>query len=284
MARHFKYVQFIDQMNYSITFACYNQIDYTKKCISSMTDAGIPLDRLAIVDNASSDETWSYLQSLQLGAAIRNADNLGCGVAWNQGALALQSEWTIIMNNDVIVSPRWLDGLIGTAEKNNLDIISPAMIEGPLNYDFLDFAEKSSVNARNVLRAGWAHAVCLAVHKRVWKEVGYFRATPKLLGYEDTIFFHEARLAGMSVGTTGASWLHHYGSITQSAMKRERGLQTSDDLGYRYNHRLLHQSWFNRKMDKVRLNRQLRAWSASEQASLGHSLWGNSSGSVLTWN
>ena len=271
-------------MDYAITFACYNQVDYTRQCIESMQNVGTPLDRLVVVDNASSDATLPFLQSLPLGKVIQNKENLGCGVAWNQGALELQSEWTIIMNNDVLVSPQWIEGMIESARSHALDIVSPSMIEGPLNYDFSKFAADARTKAHASVRLGWAHAVCLAVHKRVWKEVGYFRATPKLLGYEDTLFFHEARKAGMRIGTTGASWLHLYGSITQSAMKRERGLQESAELGYRYNHRLLQQPWLERKMDKVRLKRKLRQWREDEIAKLGFSLWGSSNTNTLVWN
>jgi N-acetylglucosaminyl-diphospho-decaprenol L-rhamnosyltransferase len=270
-------------MSYTVTFACYNQVDYTRQCIDSMVRCGTPLNRVVAIDNASSDETLSYLRSMPLGAVVHNEGNLGCGVAWNQGALAIQSEWTIIMNNDVLVSPHWVEQLIDAGERNQLDIVSPAMVEGPLNYDFEILAHNSSAHMRDCVRVGWAHAVCLAVHKRVWNEVGYFRATPKLLGYEDTIFFHEARQAGMRIGTTGASWLHHFGSVTQSAMKRERGLQKSDDLGYRDNHRLLHQPWLQRKLDKVKLNRNLKAWKEQEVNQYGQSLWGQSFSGLVEW-
>ena len=50
---------------------------------------------------------------------------------------------------------------------------------------------------------------------------------------------------------TGASWLHHNGSITQTTMKLERGLNEKDDPAYRYNYKLLNQSWLERKLTKV---------------------------------
>lgn len=273
----------ISHQNVSLTFACYNQVEYTRQCIDSMRLCETPLDRLVVVDNASSDETLNYLNSLPLGKVIHNKDNLGCGVAWNQGALEFQSDWTIIMNNDVIVSKQWIEGLIKAAVTHKLDIVSPAMIEGTLDYDFQELAQRASVKMSGAVRIGWAHAVCLAVHKRVWKEVGYFRATPKLLGYEDTLFFHEARLAGMRMGTTGASWLHHFGSITQSAMKRERGLKERDDLGARNNNRLLNQTWLQRKLNKFQQKRQLKNWREQELLNYGMTLWGQSAGGQLTW-
>ncbi len=249
---------------YSITFACYNGVEYTKMCIDSMLQNGTPLDRVAVVDNGSTDETRSFLHSLPLGSRIYNCQNLGCGVAWNQGALALQSEWTIIMNNDVIVSPRWIDNLIGTAEALDLKVISPALIEGPLDYDFNSFCKNSSTKMNSTHRIGGKHAVCLAIHESVWMEVGYFSPIPKLLGYEDTLFFNELIKSNIDTAMTGASWLHHFGSITQSLMKQERGLNEKEGLANRYNYKLLNQSWIKRKMSKLKRKRQEKIWRDSE--------------------
>jgi GT2 family glycosyltransferase len=259
---------------YAITFACYNQVDYTRQCIDSMIQHGNDLSRIVVIDNGSTDDTRNYLQSIPLGGLIFNQANLGCGVAWNQGALALQAEWTIIMNNDVLVSSDWIENLIHTAEKNKLKIISPALIEGPLDYDFNDFSSNASKKMKNSLRIGDRHAVCLAVHQSVWLEIGYFQPTPKLLGYEDTLFFHEADKAGISTGMTGASWLHHYGSVTQTAMKQERGLKEKDGLAYRYNYRLLKQSWLERKLKKFRKKRQQKEWSQNEIETYAMSMHG----------
>jgi len=125
----------MNQIDYAITFACYNQVEYTRQCVDSMVKHGVDLGRLVVVDNGSIDDTRSYLETLPLGGRIFNKANLGCGVAWNQGALALQAEWTIVMNNDVLVSHGWIENMINAAEQNGLKIISPALIEGPLDYD-----------------------------------------------------------------------------------------------------------------------------------------------------
>jgi GT2 family glycosyltransferase len=238
--------------DYSITFACYNAVHYTKLCIDSFIKHNTPLDRLIVVDNGSSDETRTYLKDLPLGGLILNRENLGCGVAWNQGALAQQAEWSIIMNNDVLVSAGWVDSLIDAANTQNLKIISPALIEGPCDYDFETFSQKASKEMKHVYRMGNPHAVCSAVHKSVWMDIGYFQAMPKLWGYEDTMFFHAAKKAGIPMATTGASWLHHFGSITQSVMKRERGLQETQGLSGRRNYRYLNQSWLERKIQKYK--------------------------------
>lgn len=268
---------------YSITFACYNQVAYTRQCIDSMLEQGMDLQRLVVVDNGSTDETRSYLKTLPLGGRIFNHDNLGCGVAWNQGALALQTEWTVIMNNDVLVSHKWIESLIETAERHDVKMISPALIEGKLDYDFNAFAGHASARMKDVLRVGRCHAVCMAVHESVWMEIGYFQPVPKLLGFEDTMFFHEAEKAGIKMGVTGSSWLHHYGSITQTAMKQERGLSAKDGLANRYNYRLLQQSWLERKLKKIKRNKQQKTWRDEELARYGMSLHGLRENGQFVW-
>ncbi len=41
----------------SVTFACYNQLDYTRQCVESLVRHGFDLSQLAVVDNASQDGT-----------------------------------------------------------------------------------------------------------------------------------------------------------------------------------------------------------------------------------
>lgn len=254
----------MDHSKYSITFACYNSVEYTKKCIESMINCNTPLDRLVVVDNKSSDGTVDYLKTLSLGGLILNQENLGCGVAWNQGILHLQSDWTIIMNNDVIVSKDWVNQLIHTAEKNSIKVICPALIEGPLNYDFQQFSNTASKKMKDVLRINTQHAVCLAVHRSVWMDIGYFQPVPKLLGFEDTLFFNELKKAKIKTAITGASWLHHFGSITQNAMKKERGIDPKKGLGNRKNYKLLQQNWLERKINKLNQKNLITAQKSNE--------------------
>ena len=269
---------------YALTFACYNAIDYTKLCIESMLKHHTPLDRLIAVDNGSTDGTREYLQTLPLAQSILNQQNLGCGVAWNQGALALQAEWTIVMNNDVLVAPEWIEKLIGTAERIGVKVISPALIEGPLDYDFEAFEAEASQKMHNVHRIGARHAVCLAIHESVWMDVGYFQPVPKLLGYEDTLFFHELAKSNIQTAITGACWLHHYGSITQSLMKQERGLKQNQGLANRYNYKLLGQSFLRRKLSKYQRKQQEKLWAKTELAEFGMSLHGRRVKGEFEWS
>ena len=216
--------------DYSITFACYNQVDYTRECVDSLVRHGVDLSRVAVVDNHSTDDTAAYLSSIPFGSRIANKTNLGCGVAWNQGALALQAEWTVVMNNDVVVTAGWLDALVDAAKRLDAQVVCPSLMEGALDYDLDAFAADASSRMKDAARIGAHHGVCMCIHRSAWEKAGFFAATPALWGYEDTLFFHQLAKAGLRSAITGASWLHHYGSITVSAMKRERGLAGKQGL------------------------------------------------------
>jgi GT2 family glycosyltransferase len=161
------------------------------------------------------------------------------------------------MNNDILVSENWIENLIHAAEKNNVKMISPAMIEGELDYDFEDFVSKTGINLTGTLRRDGWHAVCVAIHDSVWQEIGYFQPVPLLLGYEDILFGHEVLRANIACAYTGASWIHHYGSMTQKLMKQERGLSQKSDLPNRsLCMKYLRMNWIRRKLHRNKRNKQ----------------------------
>jgi hypothetical protein len=101
------------------------------------------------------------------------------------------------------------------------------------------------------VRQGVAHAVCMAIHEDVWNDIGYFMPVPKLLGYEDGIFFQRALEQGIAMGITSDAWLHHFGQTTQKALKLELKLQQEDCLGSRQLMQIyMGQNWLDRKLLK----------------------------------
>lgn len=271
------------QHDFSITFACYNASQYTKWCIESLQQSGTPLDRVVVVDNGSLDDTREYLSGIELGGLILNKENLGCGVAWNQGALHQQAEWTIVMNNDLLFHPGWVDNMINAAIEHRLRVVSPALIEGSLDYNYEELALRSSERMSHVLRSPAAHAVCMCIHRSVFLDIGYFRATPSLLGFEDALFFHELRLRKIERGITGATWLHHFGSVTQSLMKQEKGLKSSEVLVKHNDRKLLQQSWLSRKISRFERKRSESQWRNAELSEFGMTLHGERVNGEFLW-
>ena len=250
--------------DYAITFACFNSVRYTKMLVDSLLKVGTPLDRIVVVDNGSTDETRDYLLTLPLGGRIYNKGNQACGVAWNQGILHLQAEWSVVMNNDVIVPPEWIERMIQTAIDNDLQVISPSMIEGEMDYDFDKISVNFGEKMKTVFRRQTQHAVCVVIHRSVFHEIGYFRANPKLLGFEDTIFFNDLRKSKFKSAINGAVWLHHFGSITQKDMKKKLGKSDKEVLVKVNDRKLLQQGWLERKLLKLKSKNQSSTWRRDE--------------------
>jgi len=269
--------------DYSITFATYNQWNYTEKCIVSILESGVDLGRLVVVDNQSTDGTIEQLSKYPLGGKILNKQNLGCGTAWNQGVLHLQTEWSIIMNNDVVVTADWLDGLLSFAAQRQIPVVSPAMIEGDLDYDYQRLFSQFSQEMKGCSRQNFQHAVCLAVHRSVWGKTGFFVADPNLLGFEDTLFFKRMHDLKIRSAICGSSWIHHFGSITQKAMKQERGIPQNKGLGSRDNKKLLNLGFFQRKYRKLRKESALTELKQSEMKEFGRTLHGIRQDKQFNW-
>ena len=269
--------------DYAITFACYNGLAYTKLCLESLRASDVDMTRVVVVDNASTDGTVEFLRGYPEIHVIFNSGNMGCGVAWNQGILLLQSEWTVIMNNDVIVPSSFIRPLIEAAQSSKFMALSPAMIEGSLDYNFQSNAKTWSTEMRTYSRVGYAHLVCLMVHKSVFDNHGYFFPAPKLVGFEDTLFFNELRKNYVRLGTTGSVWIHHFGSITQSIMKRERGLKNTDSLGSSRNKYLMHESISVRKWRKYRSENAIKTNENIEISRYSRSIHGQFLDGTFIW-
>jgi GT2 family glycosyltransferase len=269
--------------NYTITFATLNCLDYTKKCVESLLASGVDASRIVAVDNASNDGTQEYLQQLCIGATVLNRQNLSCGAAWNQGILVQQSEWTIVMNNDIVVAPGFAERLIDFATINQLQLVSPARIDGTADYDFLDFAEQAQITTTKAVRRGSSNAICMCIHWSLFNQIGFFRANPTLLGFEDGLFYNEVRKHNIKNATTGSVWIHHFGSVTQEHMKMVLGIQSHDVLVKANDRKLYGQSWLQRKLYRHSLKRSHLAWRAQELRDYGMTLHGTRDKNAFVW-
>jgi len=269
--------------NYTITFATLNCLNYTKKCLESLINSGVNPKQIVAVDNASTDGTPEYLKQIGLGATILNRQNLSCGAAWNQGILARQSEWTIIMNNDIVVPPDFAERLIAFASLHKLELVSPARIDGQLDYNFAQFAAQSQNTTANTIRYGSSNAICMCIHWSLFNKIGFFRANPNLLGFEDGLFYNEVRKHDIKHATTGSVWIHHFGSVTQDHMKMVLG-KTNNDVLIKVNDRKLYdQSWLERKLYRHRLKRMHMGWREQELSEYGMTLHGTRIQNAFAW-
>jgi GT2 family glycosyltransferase len=101
----------------------YNRLSLLKECIEAVLSQTFPVAKLIIVNNASTDETKKYLDSLSdpIFEIINLTKNTGGSGGFNMGikkAMAFSGDWTWLMDDDTIPLPNALEELI-----NRLDIV-----------------------------------------------------------------------------------------------------------------------------------------------------------------
>lgn len=255
-------------MRYTVIIPVLNQLHYTKQCVESLRAAGTPAEAILVIDNASTDETAQWLAQTQDARSVHNDVNLGCGGAWTQGCyLAGQSDWVVLLNNDVLAGPNAIDALLDAAERHGLDIVSPSLLEGPDDYGFASFAPGYASKMKDELRRGWFHGVCFAIRRSVFQRIGYPDTDRLMWGHEDKEYLVRALRAGIPVGTVGGAVFHHFGSITQAAMKREQNIAKLGD--HRHAYRRMGLGWWARKRFKAKQRDDVERWSREEAARHG---------------
>src|SRR6185436_17190645 len=113
---------------------------------------------------------------------------------WTQGALLADADWVVLLNNDVLVCESAMDRMLDAADRHKLDVVSPALAEGALDYDFAAHAAAFCQAMAGSLRPGWFHGVCFAVKRSVFETVGFLDTDRQLGGREDVERSEERRV------------------------------------------------------------------------------------------
>jgi len=268
-------------VRYRAVIPVLDQLAYTRQCVDSLIAGGTPGEALLVIDNASRDDTPAWLAAHPELPSVANRVNLGCGGAWTQGALLALgtthaapdnpgAEWVVLLNNDIVAGDRMIDRMLDAAERHGLEVVSPSLVEGDLDYDFAAHTQAFTTAMAGALRLGWFHGVCFAVRRQVFERIGFPDTDRQLGGREDVEFLVRCQRHGVPVGTVGDALLHHFGSITQKALKQESGEADLGDRAHFY--AKLGMGWLARKRFKRERRRLAQAWVAEERAQRGHAM------------
>ncbi|MBI4446797.1 MAG: glycosyltransferase family 2 protein [Acidobacteria bacterium] len=96
----------------SLIVVNYNGKDFIAECLDSILRQSRPPEEVIVVDNASSDNSRHLVQSYREVKLIALGRNVGYPAACNQGIDASQGNLVAVLNNDIVLDPRWLEHLI----------------------------------------------------------------------------------------------------------------------------------------------------------------------------
>jgi GT2 family glycosyltransferase len=250
----------------SLIILCHNEVEYTRQCLDSVLAHTRPPYELILLDNASTDETPAYLEEVRahFGPArvevLRNATNVGFPAGCNQGLRAAQGRYLVFLNNDTIVTPGWLDGLIAWSLR---DWPNVGLVGAVTNYswppqqvavdyqkldDLNDFAaQRRHQYAGQALETQRLAGFCLLVRQEVLRQIGGFDERFGLGFFDDDDLSVRARRAGFRLLVAQDVFIHHFGSRTFTSL----GIDIRSQL--RQNFTQFHAKWGHRETAGYRL-------------------------------
>jgi GT2 family glycosyltransferase len=238
----------------SLVMAVRDALPWTRRAIDSIARHTRDPFELIVVDNDSGPETGAYLR--ETGATVlRNEENRGCAAAWNQGIAAARGELVCLVNSDIEVPARWLARLAAFHRAHSFAWVSPAIREGPLDYDL------EALNRQVQARFGHRYfpdefrGMVLFSRRDLYDRVGGFDEAFARAKYEDEDMFWRLRQAGLGAAVTLDVVVHHHGSRTvREERPRAPGFET------------VNKRYFDRKWRGVRGRRKgWKLWLAARQ-------------------
>ncbi len=217
----------------SIVMLTFNELDYTRQCVNAIRKHTHCPHEIIFVDNGSTDGTRAYLDKLvkvnRHYRLIANDCNLGFAMGNNQGMAVARCDYILLMNNDLVVTPGWLERMVACAEKNpRAGIVGPMSnsVSGPqqvkdVTYNLTnlsgldDFAEKfAKSNAGRSKRFMRVVGFCMLIKRAVVDKIGGLDSRYGLGNFEDDDFSLRAALAGFESWMAEDCFIHHFGNRT----------------------------------------------------------------------
>ena len=225
----------------SIIIPVHNGYEYTQQCLDSIRECTGGKHEIVVVDNGSK-EPFKIQNPKPLPAkggrvrihVIRNEKNLGFPKAVNQGVKAAKGDYICILNNDVIVTPHWLDNLMYHLEKGGFDAVGPCSnyVAGMQRVKIGTYDDQEELNeqaglfyeknARTCDRVNRIMGLCMLLKKKVFVELGGFDEQFGLGNSEDVDFCFKMLKKGYRIGIARDVYIHHFGHVTHDILQLDK--------------------------------------------------------------
>ncbi|MCY9668244.1 glycosyltransferase family 2 protein [Paenibacillus alginolyticus] len=216
-------------MQVSIVIPTFNGLPLLKECVASIrSHTSVPFE-IIVVDNGSQDGTLEYCYRERL-KLVSIPVNRGFPAACNFGLRIATGNALMLLNNDTIVTPNWLDNLMRCLySSEDIGMVGPvtnyASGKQQIQEPFTNIADMAA-KYNNVDTSLWQETerlvgICLLFKREMLDKVGLMDERFSPGHFEDDDLCYRARLAGYRLLITGDCFIFHHGSASFSKKSQE---------------------------------------------------------------
>jgi GT2 family glycosyltransferase len=215
----------------SILILCYNKIEFTIKCLTTLfKNTSYPNFEVIVVDNSSVDDTPGYLESFGEKIKFIHSDqNLGFVGGNNLASRYAEGEFLVFLNNDTEVHPLWLDHLIATFNYHpdagaagsmliypdgKLQEAGGVIFEDATGWNYGKNTEPIDSRYNFVREVDYCSGAALMIRKSLFTKLNGFDEQYAPAYYEDTDLCFGVRSLGYKVYFNPFSKVTHYEGAT----------------------------------------------------------------------
>jgi len=220
----------------SIIMLSLNQVEWTKRSLESVkTYTDLPYE-IIVVDNGSEKETLQHLLDFARTEdrirIISNSENRGFAAGNNQGLTIARGDYFLLLNNDTLVTPGWLRGLLDVFQRFPNTGIAGPMSNCVAGLQLIPSARYRDSEEMEAFAAYWRYmyrrqtilvesviGFCMLIRRAVVEAIGGLDEIFGKGNFEDNDFCLRARLKGFEVRIAKDVFIHHQGSLTFSSEK-----------------------------------------------------------------
>jgi GT2 family glycosyltransferase len=221
----------------TISVLVYGPSPWLRDVIDAVTaHTAVPYE-LVVVDNGTTDETRTYLASLDDVRVLRPGRNVGFGAGHDAVANVARGDYLCLLNSDAVVPPGWLPALLAPlAVDPSVGATAPVYVypDGRLQeagaavepsgqvIAFGRFDDPAEARYRLAGRVPFASAACLVTRTATFRAVGGFDASYGVAYYEDVDLAFALRERGVHVElVAGVAVVHAQGASSETAADAE---------------------------------------------------------------
>lgn len=199
----------------SIVIPVYGQFAHTLACLRALAahPPGAPFE-VIVVDDGSTDETPERLPQVEGLRYHRRAANGGFIAACNDGAALARGQYLVLLNNDTVPQPGWLDALLATFANHpgaglvgaqllypdgRLQEAGGAVFADGSTWNIGRFGDPMDPRWSYLRDTGYVSGAAIAIPRQLFLDVGGFDTRYAPAYYEDTDLAFAVRAAGHRV-------------------------------------------------------------------------------------